>query len=66
MSDTSLKATLQFSEELLCRPPEKRNDDDIQRILPWIRHKSALFKDLEDGKLFITPTSTLLLPSLVT
>lgn len=50
MSEASLKATLQFSEELLCRPPEQRNEEDILRILPWIRHKSSLFKNLEDGK----------------
>ena len=50
MSEASSQATLKFSEELLCRPPEQRNDDDILRILPWIRHKSPLFKNLEDGK----------------
>lgn len=50
MSEASLKAMLQFSEELLCRPPEQRNEGDILRILPWIRHKSSLFKNLEDGK----------------
>ena len=51
MSEASLKATLQLSEELLCRPPEQRNEEDILRILPWFRHKSSLFKNLEDGKL---------------
>lgn len=51
MSEASLEATLQLSEELLCRPPEQRNEDDILRILPWIRHKSSLFKNLEDGKI---------------
>ncbi|KAJ7354730.1 hypothetical protein OS493_030506 [Desmophyllum pertusum] len=48
MSDSYLKATLQFSEDLLCKPPEQRNEEDILRILPWIRHKSSLFKNLED------------------
>ena len=50
MSDISLQVTLQFSEELLCRPPEQRNDEDIQKVLSWVRHKSSLFKNLEDGK----------------
>lgn len=56
MSDASFQATLKFSEELLCRPPKQRNEDDILRILPWIRHKSPLFKNLEDGK-YITLVS---------
>lgn len=42
-------STLEVSEELLCRPPEQRKEDDILGILPWIRHKSSLFKNLEDG-----------------
>ena len=50
MSDISLQVTLQFSEELLCRPPEQRNDEDVQKVLSWVRHKSSLFKNLEDGK----------------
>ena len=49
-NDPLLQATLQLSEELLCRRPEERSIDDIQRILPWIRHRSSLFKNLEDGK----------------
>lgn len=50
MSEASSQAALKFSEELLCRPPKERNEDDILRVLPWIRHKSPLFKNLEDGK----------------
>ena len=50
MSDISLQVTLQFSEELLCRSPEQRNDDDILKVLSWVRHKCSLFKNLEDGK----------------
>ena len=50
MSDISLQVTLQFSEELLFRSPEQRNDEDIQKVLSWVRHKSSLFKNLEDGK----------------
>ena len=49
-NDPLLQATLQLSEELFCRRPEERSIDDIQRILPWIRHRSSLFKNLEDGK----------------
>ncbi|XP_068717841.1 uncharacterized protein [Montipora capricornis] len=49
MSDKPLNsAALNFSEDLLSKPPDERKEEDILTILTKIRHTSTLFKNLEE------------------
>ena len=34
---------------LISKRPAQRKDLEIQFVLPWLRKKSALFKDLDKG-----------------
>lgn len=49
MSDIFLKAMWEAAEVVLSKPPERREKEEIENILAWFRHRSPLFKTLEDG-----------------
>ena len=40
----------EFAGKLLAVPSEERSVEDMKKLLPWFRHRSTLFKNLEDGK----------------